>query len=60
MSVGMCEKLFLKAPNVYSLLFQFFQLFVGWDQFMVKLWNFLLNYFVSLLLFYFDKVNSKF
>ena len=66
MSVGMCEKLFLKAPNVYSLLFHFlkapnvyshlfhfFQLFVGWDQFRVKLWHFLLNYFVSFLLIYF-------
>ena len=27
----MCEKLFLKAQNVYSLLFQFLQLFVGWE-----------------------------
>ena len=36
MNVGMCEKLFLKAQNVYNLLFHFLQLFVGREQIGVK------------------------
>ena len=59
MSVCLGEKLFLKAPNIYSLLFHFLQLFMGWDQIRVKLWYFLLNYFVSLLLIYFATVVNQ-